>query len=551
MVHRRLSATGRNINFNANINYSNSKNKNVSANNVHLYQIKNQWGNDSTYQTNRYTMRPSENFSYSLQVTYTEPLLKNIFLQTSYQFRYNHTKSDPSTYDFDDMEESIYKNSFNDYRDWNTFFNSLDYPIDHYLDRDLSRYAEYTNISNDLDLQLRVIREKLNMNVGFSLRPERSHMRQNYMGRAIDTIRTVTNVAPSLNMTYRFTKKSNLRLNWRGSSSQPSITDLIDIRDDSNPLAIRTGNPGLKPSFTNNINARYNGQWTNRRIMTLVGNINFRTTSNNIRDKVTYNPITGGTVSRPENINGNWSISSGITFNTTLDTLMAWNINTSTDYSFNHNVGFVTLDRQSSSVRNVTRQSTVSERIGLSYRHKRIFNIDLDGRLNYSHARNELRPQSNLDTWNFSYGGSASVNLPWNMSITTNIHQHSRRGYATSEMNTNELLWNAQISQSFLRRRALTFTLQFYDLLNQQSNFSRSINENRRSDTEYNSIHSYVMLHVIYRLDLRGNKNDRREMRERHWPSNSQDDMKPSQRNGRSGNEYRRPPGGREGFERM
>ena len=113
---------------------------------------------------------------------------------------------------------------------------------------------------------------------------------------------------------------------------------------------------------------------------------------------------------------------------------------------------------------------------------------------------------------NFSYGGSVTLNLPWNMSISTNIHEHSRRGYANEEMNTNELLWNAQISQGFLRRKALTISLQFYDILNKQSNFSRSINEMRRSDTEYNSIHSYAMLHVIYRLNLFGNRSDRREM---------------------------------------
>ena len=71
-------------------------------------------------------------------------------------------------------------------------------------------------------------------------------------------------------------------------------------------------------------------------------------------------------------------------------------------------------------------------------------------------------------------------------------------------MNTNELIWNAQISQSFLRGNALTLSLQFYDILNRQSNFTRTINEMMRSDTEYNSVHQYAMLHVIYRLNIFG-----------------------------------------------
>ena len=71
-------------------------------------------------------------------------------------------------------------------------------------------------------------------------------------------------------------------------------------------------------------------------------------------------------------------------------------------------------------------------------------------------------------------------------------------------MNTNELIWNAQLSQSFLKGKPLTISLQLYDILHQQSTFSRAISAMGRTDTEYNSITSYGMLHVIYRLNLFG-----------------------------------------------
>lgn len=76
-------------------------------------------------------------------------------------------------------------------------------------------------------------------------------------------------------------------------------------------------------------------------------------------------------------------------------------------------------------------------------------------------------------------------------------------------MNTDECVWNAQISQSFLKGKPLTLMLQFYDLLRQQSTFSRSISAMARTDTEYNAINSYAMLHVVYRLNLFGGKNAR------------------------------------------
>lgn len=81
-------------------------------------------------------------------------------------------------------------------------------------------------------------------------------------------------------------------------------------------------------------------------------------------------------------------------------------------------------------------------------------------------------------------------------------------------MNTDELVWNAQVAQSFLPGNPLTVTLQFYDLLHNQSNFSRVINSMSRTDTQYNSINSYAMLHVIYRLNIFGGKDARRQMRQ-------------------------------------
>ena len=99
------------------------------------------------------------------------------------------------------------------------------------------------------------------------------------------------------------------------------------------------------------------------------------------------------------------------------------------------------------------------------------------------------------------------------MSLSTDIHNQSRRGYSDETLNTNELIWNAQLAQGFLKGKPLTVTLQFYDILHQMSNFSRTINAMRRSDTSYNSINSYAMLHVIYRINLFGSREARRGMR--------------------------------------
>ena len=105
------------------------------------------------------------------------------------------------------------------------------------------------------------------------------------------------------------------------------------------------------------------------------------------------------------------------------------------------------------------------------------------------------------------------LTAPWGTQLSTGMNMNSRRGYNDASMNTNELIWNAQISQSFLKSKALTLSFQMYDILHRQSNFSRAISAMSRTDTEYNAITSYAMLHVIYRLNLFGGKAGREGMR--------------------------------------
>lgn len=240
--------------------------------------------------------------------------------------------------------------------------------------------------------------------------------------------------------------------------------------------------------------------------------VNFSTTRNSIADKVTYDETTGGRTTRPENINGNWDANGAFMFNTAIDSAGYWNVNTFTNVNFNNYVGYLSLNRLSDSQRNRTRTLMLGERLAGGYRNEWL-EVELDGSFNYTHARNQLQSQSDLDTWQFAYGATLNLSLPWGMRLSTDMHQNSRRGYSDASMNTNELVWNAQLSQGLLKGNALTLSLQLFDILHRQSNFSRTINAIQRADTEYNSINSYAMFHAIYRLNLFGGKEAREQMR--------------------------------------
>lgn len=508
-LNRKLNNKGRNVTLRMDAKYTDKDSKSISLQNAHLYLVQTAAGLDSTYQTNRYNLTPSKDYSYSAQATYSEPLWKATFLQLSYKFTYSYSKSDRSTYDFS-------KYSFDginpEYGAWGNYLGRLDGGLGDYRDDKLSRYSEYRNYTHDIQVMMRFVRQKYNLNFGVMIQPQRSKFIQDYQGKYVDTVRTVTNVSPTLDFRYRFSKMSNLRVNYRGTTSQPSISQLLDITDNSDPLNISKGNPGLKPSFTQNFRLFYNNfvQNHNKGVMTY---INFSTTSNSISNKVTYDETTGGRITRPENINGNWNVMGAFMFNCSIDSAGVWNINTDTNLGYNHYVSYLSLDKSQDSQKNTTQNTTWNERLSLSYRNDWL-ELSLDGTLAYNHAKNKLQPNSNLDTWQFSYGPSMTLTAPWGTSLNTSLSCSSRRGYSDASMNTDEFVWNAQLSQGFLKGKPLTVMLQFYDLLHQQSTFSRAISSVSRTDTEYNAINSYAMLHVVYRMNLFGGKDARKGNRE-------------------------------------
>ena len=508
-LNRKLNNKGRNVTLRMDAKYTDKDSKSISLQNAHLYLVQNEAGLDSTYQTNRYNLTPSKDYSYSAQATYSEPLWKTTFLQFSYKFTYSYSKSDRSTYDFS-------KYSFDginpEYGAWGNYLGRLDGELGDYRDDKLSRYSEYRNYTHDIQVMMRFVRQKYNLNFGVMIQPQRSKFIQDYQGKYVDTVRTVTNVSPTLDFRYRFSKMSNLRVNYRGTTSQPSISQLLNIVDDSDPLNVSMGNPGLKPSFTQNFRLFYNNfvQNHNKGVMTY---INFSTTSNSISNKVTYDETTGGRITRPENINGNWNVMGAFMFNCSIDSAGVWNINTDTNLGYNHYVSYLSLDKSQDSQKNTTQNTTWNERLSLSYRNDWL-ELSLDGTLAYNHAKNKLQPNSNLDTWQFSYGPSMTLTAPWGTSLNTSLSCSSRRGYSDASMNTDEFVWNAQLSQGFLKGKPLTVMLQFYDLLHQQSTFSRAISSVSRTDTEYNAINSYAMLHVVYRMNLFGGKDARKGNRE-------------------------------------
>jgi len=513
-LYRRLNPKGRNVTLRFEGSMGNNRQQNTSNNEVHLFQKKNEAGQDSTYFTARYNTTPTDNSGYVANITYSEPLWKGAHLQTSYEMRYNQNKSDRQTYDFSHELLNPFSGIIPEYREWDPWLHTVSGRMDSFLDKSLSRYSEYKNYTHNIRLMLRYYQEKYEYNIGFLVQPQHSNYIQDYRGIYVDTVRNVTNMTPTLDFRYKFSDQQTIRVQYRGDTRQPDITQLLDITDDSNPLYITQGNPGLKPQFTNSLNLYYNN-YIQKYKRSVVVYANYRHIRNSISNLVRYDAETGGSISRPENINGNWNVNGGLTFNTAIDTTAHWNIGTDTRVRYNNYVSYV-AQQKADAEKNTTRSINLSERLNLSYRNNWL-EVTLDGWCNYQHTRNELQPTANLDTWQFNYGGQVILRLPIGLEISSDIHERSRRGYNDPSSNTNELIWNGQISKTFLKSKTLIVALNFYDLLQQQSNYNRWVSATGRSDTRYNSINSYAMLHVRYRLNMFGGKVDTEGQYDKKW----------------------------------
>lgn len=495
-VNRKLNNKGRNLTFRGRFSYGDNVNKQYTESETHYFQLMNylQTG-DSILIRNQYIHTPTQDFNYRAQLTYSEPIAKSTFLQFSYQFQYMYSESDKKTYDLQSYGDN-----------WGINLPLPDDYAQHEVDS-LGRYAEYRYYNHDASVALRFIRTKWQLSAGMSFQPQHtvlSYKRGDYM---VDTTRNVFNFAPNIDFRYRFSKVSQLRFFYRGRSSQPSMENLLPITDNSNPQNIRVGNPGLKPSFTHNLRFFYN-TYDAKKQQGIFSHASFQATQNSISNSRVYNEATGGWTTTPKNINGNWNLFGMLGFNTALKD-KRFNIGTFTNVMYQNNVGYLTDTQTRVERKNTTTNLNLNERLRTSFRNDWL-EVGLNGTFGYTVERDKLTPSNNQKPYTFSYGGFTNITAPWNMSLSTNITNQSRRGYRDNSMNRNELIWNAQLSQTLLKGDA-TLSLEFYDILHQQSNITRSLTSSGRTVYEYNGINSYCMLRFIYRLNIFGGKKVKRE----------------------------------------
>jgi len=470
LIRHRFSKKRRSISLSLKPGFKTSNSDGYDISNSY-YLISTDWKNDSINQKKN---TAAEEKSVEARLSYTEPLTDNMILEINYNFNMNKSNSDRKAYNYDILTDEYLS-----------------------IDSTYTNHYENTFINQRLGVNFRIFKNLWDYTIGIGIEP--SLIKSNSVNKNTILEQNVVNFSPSLNINYKPKKGKNLKIRYRGTTNQPSLTQLQPIPDNSNPQYIIIGNPNLKPEFNNNININYNGMDFASMNFIFAG-IMLDNTINKIANQNNYDSL-GRQNIKPKNVNGYYSINAFAGFGKPIKKFI---INLTGNAGFSNDVNY--SGNSSYSTQNLI--MGINSR--LNYNGNKISAAPIV-RLNYTKAMYSLAQLSNTEYVNYTLGFDFQLDLPWNIKIGSDIQYIANTGYG-SGYDISSKNWNAFISKYFLKNKKAQLKLQVYDILEDNKNVFRTTTENYIEDGRVNALSRFFILSFSYSFSkFNGKEPERRE----------------------------------------
>lgn len=472
--HKSKSKAGRSMTFNFSGNYSNNEGEgfNISERNTMDSQIK----------INQKSLSFSDNYGFNFRSSYVEPLwnLKN-FMEASLAVNYYGNNSEREQFD-EDAETKTY-------------------PVKN-LNKEYSNYYLNDYISEIFELNYRYSDNNINLMAGVKIEPSQNFSDITYGdGRTQKLSQNVVNYSPTMNIRYNIgERRSFLRAEYRGNSRQPSIQQMQPVKNNLDLMNETVGNPSLLPSYDHNLMfmlMKFDAVKFSSINFTLFGNITDNAlVSNSIYDatgKQFNQTVNAGR--NPFNINGSFM------YNTPLITnRLHFNNYSSANYFMRvgysaRNVSQLDITSLPLGNESLTQGYGFNENISLTFTHN-ILEIGARGSFSYSNTKNSFNESGNQLIMSWSGSGNVNIHLPGSFNINSDLSYNDRKGYAGFDQ--KELILNAGIEKTIKNKWVLT--LRATDLLRQRLNISQSIGDNYIAYYKYNTLPSFVLFSVSYKI---------------------------------------------------
>jgi hypothetical protein len=464
---KKLSRT---LSINTDLNWSESENDGLLYSHNKFYDNGILSRMDTIDQQN---IRNNETKSISTRIAYTEPLMKDTYLEFSYALSYNNNSNERITNKkstngkYEDMIDSL-SNSF-----------------------------VFNRFVNTPGLNFRVNKRKYNFSFGASV--GFSHFEQKNVTENTEADYNYTNFFPRASFNYKFKPNQNLRFSYNGSTNAPSLEQLQPIRVNTDPLNVYIGNPDLVQSFRHSFSTGYNSYnvlqeknlWTSLNVnMTQNAFVQYSTLDN--EGKRTYQTV---------NTSGVYNINfySDYGFRVTKKKLR---MGVGPTANFNHNIDFIALN--SATVKNITTVKSFGLRLNVSKYVVDKFDFYISPGFTWNSSKATVNASANADYWQIEGWANARVRLPKNFEVSTNANAQFRQKDPRFTQNNSFTTWNAELIKRFLKDNKLELKFSVNDILNQNRGYQRNFNSYSFTESYFNTLRRFWMLTVTWNISKNG-----------------------------------------------
>ncbi len=418
------------------------------------------------------------NSTLSSNVTYTEPLGERGRLQATY-----------------DISRSVNENE----RITNSFEEGTGSYTGFEPDLSSSLKSNYLTHRGSLGYSLRGEDYNLTLEMGYQHADLTADQQYPYE-HEVD--RDFQNFLPRATLRYSLGDRRNLRFTYRTSTSAPSVTQLQDVVDNSNPMLLSAGNPDLDHSYSHFFMTRYNSTNTEKAtnfVALLFANFTDDYIGNSTiiarRDTTItsgYELPRGSQFSQPENLDGHANIRTHVDYGFPVG-LIRSNLN------LNAGVGYQRTPSMINDRRNIANNFNMSG--GLSLTSNIGPNIDfvLSYRGTYNMVENSIRPEMDNNYYFHRGGATFSIMFLENWIVRNDLSHRMYAGLG-EDYNQDYFLWNINLGRRFFENNQGELTLSVFDLLGQNDNVRRNVSDTYIEDYRTNEISRYFMLTFTYNL---------------------------------------------------
>ena len=483
--HNFASHPGRSFSAQLKYSFSNTQQHGTTWSDIAYYLHSEE--EDADEQLFRYLNNHQWNNNLEGRLTWTEPLgdpAKGNFLNFVYRISSQWSNADKLTYLLDPLafENGNLPN-----------FSNPPFGDPYYAEETDSLSNRFRNrfLTQEVQIGYKKVSKYLNLEAGLLFSPSMSKSEDLINPVRNIPSRWVWNVGPFARIRIKFWERGSININYRARTSQPSLNQLQPVADVSDPLNIIVGNPSLKPTFTQSINARFSNYNTSRQ-QSIAAMISASYSLNTIVNFTETDPTTGGRTTTYRNANGNLSMMGMFMLTQPLRNRL-WRVSGRVMGRYSNVPGYINSEYNRSG------NLILSPTVGVTYSND-LFQVTLSPAYTFNMATNTLPQQANRYIHSYGFTGDASLYLPFGLEIGTDINYSYNTGYA-SGFQRRQALWNATASYSFLKDRSLTLGVRVYDILGQRQNISRTVSANMISDIEQNDLTRYVMFSVAWKFN--------------------------------------------------